>query len=233
MKTILHKLFGLSDGSPVTKKTQSPSHDSPLTIEDGSENATRRQLVQVLLRDVLRKSGIPPEWIECQMMLVSSRSKGHGMYVRLVIKHWDDRFMNYAFAFQNELMADISQFEPRATDWLHGISWQLDVAASCPYTRLPEKSFWQTPAEKEAITAVPVTVATPAGKLSATLPDFGVTQNEAPEHPPIRFQATQPFKESAADDLEKLFAIRDRELNLKTGEGVMPVGYEKTQPAPL
>ncbi|UUZ64147.1 hypothetical protein LP417_02475 [Polaromonas sp. P1-6] len=123
------------------------NHDNPATIEDGSDNAMRRQLVQVLMRDVLRKHGIPSQWIECQMLVVSSRSRGPGLYARLVIKHWDERLMTYAFAFQRELLTDIARFEPKASVWLHGISWQLEMDDTYPYTTLPDKAFWQEPAK--------------------------------------------------------------------------------------
>ncbi len=229
MKKILRMLFGPVKGLPA-KITPQSSRDNPLTIEDGSENATRRQLVQVLLRDVLRRSGIPAHWIDCQMMLVSSRTRGSGMYVRLVMKHWDDRLMNYAFAFQSELMRDIERFEPLAATWLHGISWQLDVVDTCPHSSLPDKSFWQD-AEKKPLQAVqqPLTAATSLAETPAA-----ATSQAAAVKMPASFEATQPFKENSPnEDLEKLFAIRDRELATAAGEGLIPVGYEKTQPSPL
>lgn len=150
MKKLISSLFGRSHHAAAPKRAPASARDNPLTIEDGSDNATRRQLVQVLLRDALRKYGIPPRWIDCQMLLVDSRSKGPGMYVRLVVRQWDDRLMNYAFAFQNALMIEITRFEPQATQWLHGISWQLDVAETCPHRDLPDKSFWAEPAKPAA-----------------------------------------------------------------------------------
>lgn len=124
--------------------TQAPK-DNPTTLEEGSENGVRRRIVQALMRDLLSKHGIPAGWIECQMLIVSSRNRGPGMYVRLVIQHWDERLMNYAFALQKELIAEIKQFEPQAVAWLHGVSWQLNVESSCPYTTVPGKSFWLAP----------------------------------------------------------------------------------------
>ncbi|MES2363355.1 MAG: hypothetical protein V4646_16410 [Pseudomonadota bacterium] len=193
--------------------------DEPATIEDGSENAMRRQLVQVLLRDVLRKSGIPPQWIDCKMLLVSSRSRGRGMYVRLVVRHWDKRLMNYAFAFQQTLLADIEHFEPRASEWLHGISWQLEVADTCPYTELPDKAFWQEPKHTKTI-AEPAGAPLPVASASPALP--------------VSFESTAPDPgNDPVQDLERLFAIRDRELDRQAAEGLTPVGYEKTQPSSL
>ena len=237
MKKFLRMLFGPIQGLQ-SGRTSPNGPDSPLTIEDGSENATRRQLVQVLLRDVLRRSGIPAHWIDCQMMLVSSRTRGPGMYVRLVIKHWDEQLMTYAFAFQSELMRDIERFEPLAASWLHGISWQLDVADTCPHLRLPDKSLWQdadkSPLKMQlqpaAVVAAESMAETPAAVETASAPGQPVTSVK----PLPAFDVTQPFNEnSPADDLERLFAIRDRELAMAAGEGLVPVGYEKTQPAPL
>lgn len=222
MKKIFRLLFGPVKGLPA-KRSSPSSRDNPLTIEDGSENATRRQLVQVVLSDVLRRSGIPADWIECQMMPVTSRTRGSGMYVRLVIKHWDDRLMHYAFAFQNELTRDIARFEPNATNWLHGISWQLDVVDSCPYPRLPDKSFWRD------------TWGKPLNPVQMpAVPSPGVKETPVAARTAATFEATQPFKESGpGEDLERLFAIRDRELAAAAGDGLSPVGYEKTQPSPL
>ena len=149
-----HDLFGLkSRPKPLPAKTRARTRaiaEGPPTIEDGSANALRRQLVQVLLRDVVRRHGIPPGWLDCQMLVVSSRSRGEGMYVRLVMKHWDPRLLNYAVAFQKALMVDIMRFEPHAADWLYGISWQLDVGDTCPYQELPDRSVWQEPAQKSS-----------------------------------------------------------------------------------
>ena len=223
-------MFGPLIGTPPPSHSRPhSSRDNPLTIEDGSENATRHQLVQVLLRDVLRRSGIPADWIDCQMLLVSSRSKGSGMYVRLVIKHWDDRLMNYTFAFQSELMRDIERFEPQAASWLHGISWQLDVVDTCPYLSLPDKSFWFAVEKPLQAAAQP---SAPAYSPVET-PILNSQPVKAVKTTPT-FEATQPFKESGAnEDLERLFAIRDRELAMSAGDGLTPVGYEKTQPSPL
>lgn len=213
MKTILELIFRRNRRS-ISGKTDRLSNDNPLTIQDGSDNATRRQLVHVLLRDLLRKSGIPAEWIECRMLVVASRTKGSGMFVRLVVKHWDARFMDYAAAFQNTLLSDIQRFDSNAT-WLHGISWELEPGDSCPYTVLPEKAYWQIQVKK------PVPEAAPAAQ-----PPTPIVVPELP------FEPTDS-DENPGRDLEALFAIRDRELERQAVEGLHPVGYEKTQPSPL
>jgi hypothetical protein len=184
MKKLISSLFGRSQHAAAPRRAPASSRDNPLTIEDGSDNATRRQLVQVLLRDALRKYGIPPRWIDCQMLLVDSRSKGPGMYVRLVVRQWDDRLMNYAFAFQNALMVEITRFEPQATQWLHGISWQLDVAETCPHRDMPDKSYWSEPAAP-AVRVAQVRTARPPVQSTTPAPGPNIAQPHAQAPAPM------------------------------------------------
>ncbi len=238
--------------------------DNPLAIEDGSDNALRRQLVHVLLRDVLRRHGIPAPLVECQLLVVSSRTRGPGMYVRLVLKQWDERLVRYAFAFQKALRVDILRFEPQANEWLHGVSWQFDFGDSCPYAELPDKKFWQTaasqPALADATTAAPVTTHSAASSdqnvptlaavelakaarlanaaRRAALVNFDPSQNDYAATDPDAATDLMPLHATTADikkseeqeDLDRLFAIRDRELARQTDAGAARVGFAKTQP---
>lgn len=136
-------LFGMKSHTKSAPSNSQPHSDGPPTIADGSANALRRQLIQVLLKDSVRRHGIPMHWLDCQMLLVSSRSRGEGMYLRIIMKHWDLRMLTYAVAFEKSLMTDITRFEPHASDWLYGISWQMDVGDSCPYPDLPNRHLWE------------------------------------------------------------------------------------------
>ena len=212
MKKALLGLFAQLSGTGKPGAASAAPKDNPVTSQNGSENDMRRQLVQVLLRDLLRKHGLPGEWIDCHMLIVSSRTRGSGMFVRLVVRHWDDRLLNYACAFQKELVTDIKQFEPQAASWLLGVSWQLEVDDSCPYTTLPARDFWLEP------------------KLQAR-PE--ATPEVKPEPVPARVHADTQHEPVNAHELEKLFAIRDQELSAQAGHGLVAAGYQKTQPAAL
>ena len=187
MNDFLKKLSAL-----FRRERAEPSHSSlpnsrnvqHSMLHDGSETATRGQLVQVLLRDLVRKSGMPPGWVQCQIQIMNSRTRGQGIYVRLVVKQWDERLMKYAFAFQKALLTEIVQFEPKAAEWLQGIAWQLEVASSCPVTELPGPQFWQAPTGAAAVAAVvdPFDIIPlPANSMAA-----------APPSPPVRPPVVQP-----------------------------------------
>lgn len=269
MKKIIRRLLGFRSPAPENNSNRAGLEVSrmmeeiPATIEDGSDNALRRQLVHVLLRDVLRRHGISSALIECQMLVVASRSRGPGMYVRLVLRQWDERLMRYAFAFQNALMADIMRFEPKASEWLHGISWQFEFEESCPFAELPDKSFWQRPEAASAPNQInqlnqptgnpvqaspaltPTELAAAARQANAArraalagfdnpLTDSASADREAAtDLLPLSMTQQEVKKSEEAEDLERLFAIRDRELSHQAGDGIAQVGYEKTRPSSL
>ena len=213
MKKLILKLFAQLTGN---KQNTVPlaANDNLATASNGSENGVRCQLVQVLMRDLLRKHGIPPQWMDCQMTVVSSRTKGPGMYLRLIVHHWDERLMNYASAFQKELVSNIMQFEPQAAQWLHAVSWQLEVEGSCPYTTLPSKSFW---------------LEVKPNKVCA------LQQESSPESDQqLPRQPVEPTTETVDRlQLERLFAVRDEELSAQAHHDTDAQWHEKTQPMPL
>ncbi len=235
MKNLISKLLGRSPSSTFPKSVPASGfaasgqprdpRDNPVTIEDGSDNATRRQLVQVLMRDVMRRHGIPSQWIEGQLLIVASRSKGQGLFVRLVVRHWDQRLINHLYAFQQTLLTDITRFEPKATEWLHGMSWQLEVADTCPFPTLPDKLFWAD-ADKPRQSSLPAGRVAPVDAVArSSIPAAPV----APASPP----AAKPQEDTdTLKDLERLFMIRDQEINRDSDSGMPRPDFEATQPAP-
>ena len=265
MNNPFKKLAGLFGGVQTAPASSSfPFSRSPQqsVLHDGSETATRGQLVQVLLRDLVRKSGMPPGWVQCQIQVINSRSRGQGIYVRLIVKHWDERLMKYAFAFQKALLTEIVQFEPTAGSWLQGIAWQLEVAASCPVTELPGPDFWQSPAAAEPedqfdivpmpanalLVPAPATASAPTPELQPavampkkpSLPVLPIATVTAAAVLPVALDSLPPLfgvpaapQDDTAQDLERLFAIRDNELANLAANNLLPAGYESTEPSPL
>lgn len=236
MKKTIFKLLGLKT-APTSKNAGKPataarpakptdSRDAQHTIEDNSDNGTRRQLVQVLLREGLRQHGIPPAWLECQMLVVNSRSRGPGMHVRLVMRQWDQRLLTYALAFQNDLMAAISRFEPKASTWLHGVSWEFNVGDTCPYPEMPEPAFWRVPAVASA--PVPAPVSAPVAAAVQAAPAAASVA------------ATAPAPAGGADDevlrdlkdLQNMFAARDATLEKQANAGGQ-ADFQPTEPSRL
>ena len=244
MSNPFKKLAGLFNGAQVAPTNSSLSFSRStqhFSLHDGSETAARGQLVQVLLRDLIRKSGMPPGCVQCHLQVINSRSRGQGIYVRLIVKHWDERLMKYAFAFQKALLTEIVQFEPAAGSWLQGIAWQLEVAASCPETELPGPDFWQSPTATEPVDQfdiVPMLAnafprAAPATATATKLQPAAAVLPVALDSLPPLIGVPTASKDDIAQDLKRLFAIRDNELANLADNNLLPAGFESTEPSPL
>lgn len=218
MKNPFRALFVRTPVKPPFK-----SSDAPSTLQAGSEAANRQQLVLITMRDLLRRSAIPAHWIECQTLLVNSRSRGSGLYVHLVVHHWDERLMRYAQAFQVELKERIMRFDPKAVGWVHGIAWDFNAMDTCPFPVLPPKIAWNTnPEPLPPPLEAPAPVASTPAHYPAVLPAGG------PAVAPTRAMPSE-----VEQDLNALFAIRDREIGLVASSAKPSDAYEATEPAPL
>jgi hypothetical protein len=126
---LIKKIFsGKKDrGADAEAPESSQFHESEgsTTDEGGSRNAPRRELVQVVLRDTMRKHGIPSDWIECQILSVVSRSKRTGLHVVFVIRDGEDRLVGFIHAFQESFTRELEKYEARAAEWIFGMSWQF------------------------------------------------------------------------------------------------------------
>jgi hypothetical protein len=158
---------------------------------------------------------------------------------------------------------EITRFEPQASLWLHGISWQLEVADTCPYKTMPEKTFWADPARTVPVAPRMSPMAAPAAAPVATVPmapSAAFTARQAALAPVPMSAATAaaaaapiiaalgqmqaPAQAAAApraaaapdnDAMKDLESLfRIRDQELSKGGDAGPaVGYESTQPSPL
>lgn len=139
---LLKKIFGGDKPAPASAPPSSQFHESETTTEQGSKNAPRRELVQVVLRDTMRRHGIPSDWIDCRILSVVSRSAMTGMHVHLIVRHGHERLLAYVPAFQSSFMSAIEKFEPRVDDWLFSLSWQFVGLSEGDHPQMPDPRSW-------------------------------------------------------------------------------------------
>jgi hypothetical protein len=166
-----------------------------------ARTAVRRELVQVTLRETMRRHAVPSDWLEVRMLPVVTRKGKSGMHVQLVVRQGQGSLLTYIPAFQSSFMAEIEKFEPRAWDWLFSISWQFAAISATSAGEQPGTGEWQVGAG-----AVPVAAA------SAAPAD----------------RATAEEDDEVAQDLQALFAIRDAALKESPAEP--PADFESTRP---
>lgn len=201
---LLDKLFkgkdGRRDGAPASSGLDDDDDDDA-TSSVLPRVAPRRELVQVVLRETMRKHGIPSDWIESRILSVISESRGTGMHVMLRVRNGDDRLVTYVHAFQASFMQELTHLEPRAGEWLFSLSWQFDNPNAGVHSDMPEPGSWGGAA------------AAAAGAAAASAPD-----THAPEQDDLQ------------EDLKALFAIRDAHIQKSADGHEQRPGFEDTRP---
>ncbi len=195
------------------------------------ENASRRELLRLVLRDTLNRAGIPASWIGADLLAATSRGRDPGIHVRLLLKHWDPRLMLHGIAFENAYRKRVLTLDPLAERWLLGISWQYALADDSACPPMPHPGIWTSAfgAEDTDVSALAeqsaLRLPDPADLLGgsivisgpATSPDSSAARpaaaaaiRQAARAAPT--EATAESKSDAKADLERLFAIRDEDL---------------------
>ena len=140
---LLKKIFRQRRRWPRAPPESSQFHESETTAqEQGSRNAPRRELVQVVLRDTMRKHGIPSDWIECRVLSVVTRNRMAGMHVQFIVGKQQSALLDYVHAFQDSFWQEMEKFEPRAREWLFSVAWQFDGPAPPAKRSMPRPSGW-------------------------------------------------------------------------------------------
>lgn len=126
---------------PPRSSIRSGDYEQSQSFPPGNE-AVRRDLLRVVLRDTLKAYGIPAEWITAELLSVSSRTRGPGIHWRLQLRHWDTRLVTYAPALEDILVERVTDVDIWAPSWLRGVSWQfvLPPGSACP--PMPVPGMW-------------------------------------------------------------------------------------------
>ena len=218
---LLDRFFGSgkeADAPVPTASTQFRESEPDTEESRASRNAPRRELVQVILRDTMRKHGIPSDWVECRILSSVSRSGRAGLHVNFVVKKAHDRLLAYVFAFQDSFERELARFEPRARDWLISLGWEFQGFNAAD---MPDPNSWAP--SGPAPLHPPLVKADWQGPPSG----FGHTVPPAEEAP--------KSDEDIDRDLKALFAIRDAAMADATRKPAPPAGtpegdFASTQP---
>ena len=135
---MIRRFFGLGRRTPVTSAGSLGFRES--TSRAGvtkSANEPRRELVKMVLRECLRRHGVPAEWIDCRTLSVKSREKKSGLHVQFLVRKADEQLLPYLHAFQESFTGQIVRIDPSAKEWLFSVSWQFFGKATRGFSAVP------------------------------------------------------------------------------------------------
>lgn len=225
--SFFNRLLGRSAAPSSRPSSQISSVQSQQHNPAASTATTRRELLRSTLRDTLNRHGIPASWITCETLVTTSRTREHGIHWRLVVHHWDPRLLAHGIAFQQSLIKRVTTFDPLASAWLMGISWQFALAdeSSCP--PMPHPGVWTS--DTTSAPSVPAQAQPePSGGSADVIAGPVRIAEEAAAAPPARSAVTKA-------ELDQLFAVRDADFQRHAAgqSEADPSQYLPTEPARL
>lgn len=247
--SFLKRIFASPIPAPLPGSNSQPASQFSLPASSqhaqnplAQQNAGRRELLRLVLRDTLNRTGIPTSWVGADLLAATSRGREPGIHMRLLLKHWDPRLMLHGIAFENAFRKRVLTLDPLAERWLLGISWQFSLAddSNCP--PMPHPGVWTSSVPAAAFLAVAeaaseaevrMNASDPADLLGGSIVISGpaATPDSSAARPAA---AAASARAEAKADLERLFAIRDQDLkrHAQGGETEAP-SFAATEPAEL
>jgi hypothetical protein len=140
--------FPHSAGKGTSFSSSSISHGH--SGDAAQQYVIRRDLLRLVLRDVLSRNGIPSAWLNLQMLTAKSSGKPKGIHVRLVVHHWEPRILAYAPGLEHAFIERLMTLDPLADQWMVGLSWQLALPGDFVPEALPRPGSWTAAAAKAA-----------------------------------------------------------------------------------
>lgn len=173
---------------PVNPSSVTPVSVSPNSISHSSD--VRRELIRVVLKDTLRRHGIPLDWLACEVMVTTRSLDREELHIQLILMKWNEQLLHYAAALQQQLLLGLDRFDPGVDHSSYVVSWRFSPHCGGPNLVLPEPKFWLQAVQPE-VPETPVSVldrrrTQRPPKVAPTYPAAAVHRSMAPSHEPAR-----------------------------------------------
>nr|WP_315491927.1 hypothetical protein [uncultured Rhodoferax sp.] len=136
-------------------------HPAPPSVSPSTKphSDIQRELVRVVLKDTLRRHGIPSELLTCEVNTIPSGPRGEELHIQLVVMQWHELLLRYARALELQLLRGLDRFEPMVDHTQKcTISWRFSPECGSPFTVLPPPVVWAHSAEAEAAAEEPPSI---------------------------------------------------------------------------
>jgi hypothetical protein len=112
----------------------------------------RKQLLDVTLRNTLRKNGVPADWIGGEAAIFKLPTGEVKIELQLAVLCDEPRFLTYLSSLQADFLRRLLVIEPGAEDWFCGFTWRL-LNEPIFEAALPAAGFWETVLADREVTA--------------------------------------------------------------------------------
>ncbi len=180
------------------RSAPTPGHDFEHSIMPSAANSSRpsndvqRELVRVAFKDTLRATGVPWQWLDCEVNYVQDPRHGERVQIVLLMKRWSGHLLRYSLAFQQALTQCLDRYEPHVDHSKHEWVWKYSQDCETPFV-MPAPEEW-------------------AKRLESSYEKPPVYVSKAVASTSVRATAGKPKATAAPPD--KAFEMRDIFLDL-------------------
>ncbi len=101
-----------------------------------------RELVRVAFKDTVRATGVPSDWLGCEVRVVTDKYMTERLQVQLVVKKWSGHLLRYAMAFQQQLTQCLDRYDPTTDHSQYEWLWSFSPSCGCPFPTMPAPEEW-------------------------------------------------------------------------------------------
>lgn len=129
--------------SPYSGAVPDPnSPQTPAAMHDTPETRLRKQLLAVVLRDTIKKTGIPAAWIRGEALSVVQPDGQSKIEVQLSVAIDEPRVYYYLSSIQASYERRLQAVAPDAQAWMSRLVWRLGPDPSWEVA-LPDPEYWE------------------------------------------------------------------------------------------
>ena len=186
----MRNMFNLSKRGAVDSRLPATDSVSPSAANSSKGgNDIERELVRVAFKDTLRATGVPADWLSCEVRLVADRGMAERMQVHLVMQQWSGHLLRYAVAFQTQLRQCLDRYEPSVDHGQYEWLWRFAADCASPFPTMPAPEEWAKKLEASKTQKPPELFERRKAPRSATAPGLskpGVVKPAAAAKPDLR-----------------------------------------------
>lgn len=134
----------LKPKQPPTPSQLEAAADAEVTRFNSTQLVETAQvdMVTVVLRDLLRKHGIPGNWVGCEVHTLPLPNNESQVHIHLVIHVWSEALVHHTSALQHELMESLDDFEPHVDHTGYLAVWRFGKHCAMRPTVVPGNVAW-------------------------------------------------------------------------------------------
>jgi hypothetical protein len=196
--SLMKKLFRGDGGKESTGSSQFAESQSAQTSLDKtkSRNAPRRELVKVVLRECMRRHGIPTDWMDVRTLSVLTKAHQSGMHVQFLVRKGDHQLLQWVHAFQESFWEQIQRTDPTTREWLFSVGWEFYGKSVQGFEMMPDPKSWKNDAPD---TTIEEDTQVPREEAGDTLPPDEADEQDALAHDLSALQAAMSVPAELVD----------------------------------